>query len=692
MNVALNSSFTVAVVAFIGGIYMSLTAEQTRSESLPIIPKPVQQNRQAGAFLFTDKTPILYGGNLDSEAHLLAESIKQITQLSLPVCPLTETNLPQDMTRSIRLAIVEDYTLGSEGYHLKVSAATITITGNDAAGVYWGSQSLRQILMSGDASKLPACEIVDQPRFGWRGMLLDVGRHLFATNDIKQLLDWMALHKLNVLHWHLTDDQGWRIEIDKYPKLTEIGAWRTSSPPYGDRLGTDGTHYGGFYSQDEIRDLVQYAADRHITIVPEIDMPGHMVAAIAAYPEIGNDDIPDYSPEVSASWGTKSYILSPKEETFNWIDDVLAEVCELFPSTYIHIGGDEAPKDQWKESAFAQSVIQREGLQDEHELQSWFIRRVEGLLERRGRKLIGWDEIRDGGLSPGATVMAWQTWEAAVDSAREGHDVVMAPKSHSYFDYYQASPAFELAKGLEYETIGGYLPLAKVYDFDPVPSELMGTDLEHHILGCQGQIWTEYIKTWDKLEYMVFPRLSALAESAWSPPQQKDYADFLQRLRPMLANYKAARVTFYNPFEEFSQKTRWHASVETTLPRYIGSLPEFAFDGDWQTYFWADRSPEPGDHFTVTFKSAIRGASIKVFTGSSRFGSRQKIWGGEKDALQQGVLEASADGVDWHEIATFDNGTAVGKLPEGCKSIRIRPTDKQTSPRLVIHEIQIGDE
>jgi len=436
-------------------------------------------------------------------------------------------------------------TTAPESYELEVDEEGAAITGGDAAGVYYGTQTLLQLIqLDGDPSVV-GCMIKDAPRFGWRGMHLDVGRHMFAVSDIKKFIDWLGVHKLNRLHWHLTEDQGWRIEIKKYPKLTEIGSVRESTPPYGARWTSDDDEYGGYYTQEEVREVVAYAEQRHIVVMPEIDMPGHMSAAISAYPHLGCDDIFNFNPRVFNLWGIHPYVLSPKEETFAWIEDVLGEVCALFPSKYIHIGGDEAPKAHWKKSAFAQSVIVREGLKDEDELQSYFIKRLEKILDSKGRKLIGWDEIREGGLSPNATMMLWRGWDYAIDSINEGHDVVMAPSSHTYFDHYQNEAEKELAKGDDHECIGGYQPIENVYALDPVPDVFKGTAKEAHVLGCQAQLWSEYMHTWEKVEYCAFPRIAALAEVAWTQPERKDYRDFCERLQPMLQRYKRAGVNFF---------------------------------------------------------------------------------------------------------------------------------------------------
>ncbi len=662
-----------------------LTCKQAVCEGIAIIPKPMFEVIHDGHFVISEGTTLVHDDGLESEANDLAKSLG----LSTDATANNDLLLPAQKT--IRLSLVSFFGESDEGYLLQINEKEIHLLAGNSTGIFWGIQTLKHIFHASQGGSLQACLILDKPRFTWRGVMLDVGRHMYDVENIKKLLDWMASHKLNKFHWHLTEDQGWRIEIKKYPKLTSIGSIRNSSPPYGDRYGSDSVPYKGYYSQEEIKEVVSYAAERHITIIPEIDMPGHMSAAIAAYPELGNDDIPDYDPHVATHWGVKQYTLSPKEETFAWIEAVLSEVCELFPSEYIHIGGDEAPKEQWKQSKFAQETIKKHSLKDEEELQSWFIRRVDEILKQKGRKLVGWNEIRQGGLSPDATVMAWQGWDSGVDSAKEGHDVIMAPKTHTYLDYYQSSQDLELAKGKEYEAIGGYLPLAKVYDFNPVPREIAGTNSENHILGCQSQIWTEYIKTWDKLEYMSFPRLYALAEVAWTRQEHKDYEDFLERLKPNLDRLSDKGFKFFDPFETISFNTMPGSKITTSMPTYGISSPELSYDGNKKTYFHACRSPTPDDHFTLSFQSPIGRRKVKIITGSAEFNSRQgKLINSFDDAIQHGVLEAKNGEGDWEEIAIFSNGIANGETPKGCTAIRIRPKQKHDSSRLVIQDISFG--
>jgi len=437
--------------------------------------------------------------------------------------------------------------LGAEGYRLSSDASGVVIRGAAPAGVFYGVQTLRQLLppdaeQSGLRTQngrleVPAVTIVDSPRFGWRGAMLDVSRHFASVAEVKRFLDLMVLHKLNVFHWHLVDDQGWRIEIKRYPRLTEIGAWRAETSRRDDETKGDGVPHGGFYTQDEIRAVVAYAAERFIRIVPEIELPGHSSAALAAYPHLGNTDVPEYQPKVQCLWGIIKETYAPKPETFQFLDDVFTEVLELFPGKFVHIGGDEAMKDQWEKSPTAQAFMKAHDLKDTHELQSWFVRRTEKFLSDRGRRLIGWDEIQEGGLAPGAAMMAWRDVKWAVQAARAGHDVVLAPHTHTYLNFTESNT------GGDEDRWGMETTLEKVYSFEPLPEDL---EPAHHarVLGGQGQIWREDIPGWARLEYMLFPRLTALSEVLWTPAKQKNYAEFRERLRRMLARFDRMGVAY----------------------------------------------------------------------------------------------------------------------------------------------------
>ena len=441
---------------------------------------------------------------------------------------------------------------GAESYSIDISSSTVVITGASPAGVFYGIQSLRQLFppeifrrapVGGVRWTVPCLSIVDYPRFGWRGMHLDVSRHFMSKEFVEKYIDLISLYKMNRFHWHLTDDQGWRIEIKRYPRLTTAGGWRAQTlignePDDTAQAVYDGTPHGGFYTQEDIREVVAYAAARFVTIVPEIEMPGHSQAAISAYPELGSTGQPV---KVKEDWGVSEWILSPSDSSLRFMENVLTEVMRLFPGKWIHTGGDEAVKTQWKASPLAQARIKALGLKDEDALQGWFTARIDSFLAAHGRTLVGWDEILDGGLSPNAVVMSWRGIDGGIAAARAGHDVVMAPGDYTYFDHYQSTD-----QGAEPLAIGGFLPLDTVYAYDPVPAALTA-EQGKHILGAQGQIWTEYVPDSKQVEYMAFPRLDALAEVLWIQRGTKDYADFRARLDLDLARLDALDVRYRSP-------------------------------------------------------------------------------------------------------------------------------------------------
>ena len=437
----------------------------------------------------------------------------------------------------------------AESYQLEVKPNAILIRAKTAAGAFYAVQTLRQLFPPRFNSPTPpsplpstlsaaCCLIEDAPRFAYRGLHLDVGRHFFPVSFVKRYIDLLAAHKLNTFHWHLTDDQGWRIEIKKYPRLHTVGACRkeTLSGHFSDQPKTfDGKPYCGHYTQEEIKEVVAYAQKHFVTIIPEIEMPGHAQAALAAYPQLGCTGGPY---ETATEWGVFGNVFcAGNDGVFTFLDDVLAEVCALFPGTYIHVGGDECPKEQWKKCPKCQKRMRDEKLKDEHELQSYVIGRAEKMLAKRGRKLIGWDEILEGGLAPNATVMSWRGTEGGIAAAKAGHDVVMTPGSHCYFDYYQSDPETEPL------AIGGLLTLEKVYQYEPVPEELTAEEAKHS-LGAQGNIWSEYIKTPEKMEYMAYPRVCALAEVVWSPKAQRSWPDFTRRMRTHFQRLDALGVNY----------------------------------------------------------------------------------------------------------------------------------------------------
>ncbi|HVF45960.1 MAG TPA: family 20 glycosylhydrolase, partial [Pyrinomonadaceae bacterium] len=413
----------------------------------------------------------------------------------------------------------------ADTYGIVVRKEAIKLEGFEV-GQFYALQTLKQLLSVGnkDSIEIPGVFIIDSPRFQYRGMHLDVARHFMPVEYVKRYVDLLSQYKFNQFHWHLTDDQGWRIEIKKYPRLTEIGSKRSESHEgvYSTVFKGDGRPVEGFYTQDQIRDVVAYAKTKHINVVPEIELPGHASAALAAYPELGCKK--DYKYEVKKTWGIFKEVFCPTDTTFKFLEDVLDETIAMFPdSPYIHIGGDEVLKDFWKESEFVQELKKRENLKDEHEVQSYFVRRIEKHVNKRGKKIIGWDEILEGGIAPNATIMSWRGMKGGIEAAKASHDVIMTPTDFAYLDYGQGDPAYELLN------IGGYLPLEKVYQFDPVPKELTA-EQARYVIGGQANIWTEYIETGDKVEYMAFPRMLAIAESVWSKPEDKNFADFKRRV------------------------------------------------------------------------------------------------------------------------------------------------------------------
>lgn len=514
-----------------------------QSQLYALIPRPAVVDARRGQFEIKNSTALRASALFTAVAHRFARDVANATNFDLVVrAPGAES--------ANSIVIRRDTTLGPEAYRLDVSASTITVRASAPAGAFYAFESLKQLLpaaiyrdapVKGTQWIVPAVHIEDAPRFGWRGMHLDVSRHFMPKEFVKKYIDLLARHKMNRFHWHLTEDQGWRIEIKKYPRLTEVGSCRdqTLVGPYVTdpaKRVFDGIKHCGFYTQDDIREIVAYAAERFITIVPEIEMPGHAQAAIAAYPELGV--LPDTTVSVLGVWGVSEYIFNANPSTISFLQDVLSEVLTLFPGQWIHIGGDEAVKNQWKASPQIQARIKELGLKDEHELQSWFIRQMDGFLTARGRRLVGWDEILEGGLAENATVMSWQGVNGGIAAAKAGHDVVMAPNSHTYFDHLQSRD-----RKKEPLSIGGFLPLDTVYAFEPIPAALSAAEAKH-VLGAQAQLWTEYLPDPKAVEYMMFPRMAALAEAVWTPAPLRNYNEFLSRLQIHAARLQALDVKF----------------------------------------------------------------------------------------------------------------------------------------------------
>ena len=502
------------------------------SQTVSIIPQPSFVEVKGGTFTITPATKIVVPAEkLSGNASLLNDYLQQLYGITLPV-----TRNRHLHTNDIYLGY--DHTNRPEGaYNMTIDDQEIRIAGEDDAGVFYALQSLLQLLPAQKVGALtvPQVRINDTPRFAYRGMHLDVARHFFTVAQVKKYIDFIAMHKMNTFHWHLTEDQGWRIEIKKYPKLTEEGACRNGTIiGHYPGKGNDSIRYCGYYTQDQIRDIVKYAAARYVTIIPEIEMPGHSSAALTAYPELGCTGGPY---KVQETWGVFDDVYcAGNEKTFQFLEDVIDEVIQLFPSQYIHIGGDECPKTSWKKCPKCQQRMKDNHLADEHSLQSYFIQRMEKYINSKGRKIIGWDEILEGGLAPNASVMSWRGEEGGIAAAKQHHTVVMTPEAYCYFD---RSPS----KNEDSVVFGGYVPIEKVYGYEPVPAVLTPVEAKY-ILGAQANVWTEYIANQAKLEYMIFPRMAALSEVLWSPKRKRNWSDFEQRLQVQFKRYDLWNVNY----------------------------------------------------------------------------------------------------------------------------------------------------
>lgn len=541
------------------------------SQQINIIPQPVEMKAGNGKFILTKKTTIAAKDEEDRKtANLFNDYLKKNYGFKLDVDKQESKNYIRLSTKRFIKAPDKD------GYDLTVTSQGITISGDTYAGTFYGMQSLIQLLPVDNSKKeistakfqIPFVTIIDYPRFDYRGMHLDVCRHFFPVSFVKKYINYIALHKMNYFHWHLTDDQGWRIEIKKYPNLTKIGAWRNGTI-IGRYPGTgnDNTPYGGFYTQDQIKDVVKYAAERHITVIPEIEMPGHSSAAIAAYPWLSCfPDEPTVIPShpsqksvqeqsngrkklVQETWGVFDDVFcAGNDSTFMFLQDVLDEVLPLFPSQKIHVGGDECPKSNWKRCPRCQARMTQLGLKNEEELQSYFIQRIEKYLNSKGRTIIGWDEILEGGLAPNAWVMSWRGEEGGIAAAKQNHNVVMTPGEYVYLDHSQT-------KNEDSVTIGGYLPLEKVYGYEPVPKQLDSAKAKF-VEGAQGNVWSEYMAYPSKVEYMIFPRMSALSEVLWSPKENRNWNDFEKRLQTQFKRYDLWKANYSKAYFDLNGTIR----------------------------------------------------------------------------------------------------------------------------------------
>ncbi|ROQ37489.1 hexosaminidase [Frondihabitans sp. PhB188] len=502
--------------------------------TISLVPRPSSLVEGTGSFALDARTRVVAPEALDGEAALLQAALRPSTGL-----PLKDADLAD---RAIVLGLAAD--LRASEYRLEVTVDGVVVQGGDAAGVFHGIQTLLQLLpaesyrrarVEGVAWTLPAVTIVDAPKFGWRGAMLDVARHFMPKHDVLRFIDLMAMHKLSVLHWHLTEDQGWRIEIDKYPRLTEVASWRKNSQVgAGPDATFDNRPHGGFYTKADIREVVAYASARHIQVVPEIDVPGHSQAAIAAYPELGLD--PSKQLDVYPAWGIIHDVLNMEQSTVDFYKDVFDEILDLFPSPIIGVGGDECPRDAWKADARTQEIMRERGFTDEAELQTWFIGELDAHITAKGRRIYGWDEILEGEISESAIVASWRGMTGAVTAAKRGHDVVACPDDQVYLDYRQSTDPDEPIP------VSIPLTVADVYAFEPVPAQLTA-DEAAHVLGGQGNIWTEHMDSPRTVDYLVFPRLCALAEAVWTEGD-RDFAEFEPRLEAHLARLDAIGVEY----------------------------------------------------------------------------------------------------------------------------------------------------
>lgn len=578
------------------------------ANGLGLIPLPLEVTTGSGRYTLPE-TVLIFAKSKDEQnaANFFTEFLKQIGKKATLTTDKKKANIVL-LTQSIDLK-------SDEGYKLNVDKSGVQIMAASGAGHFYGIQTLMQLIpfieTNIDTLSLPYVSIKDKPEFQWRGSMLDVARHFFPVSFIKKHLDYMAAYKLNTFHWHLTEDQGWRIEIRKYPKLTEVSAYRDETVigaqqlyKNRDEFKFDGTYYGGFYTQEEIKEVVSYAQKRHITIIPEIEMPGHTSAVLAAYPELA---CKDSTYNVETSWGVFPDIVCPSEETFVFFENVLSEVVELFPGEYVHIGGDEAPKDRWKESALVQDIIKREGLDNVEQVQGWFNQRIEKFLNSKGKKLIGWDEILEGGITPSATVMSWRGEAGGIEAAKHGNLVVMSPTSHMYFDYGQHPEPHNEEEPL---MICCYLPIEKVYSYNPYSEEL--TEEQHKsILGVQANLWTEYVTTPNKVEYMMFPRILALAETAWTPKDKKDFQHFEQRLSQQFQRLDAMDINYRIP-EPIGLDS---ASIEREKDNVVITLSSIVPDAQIR-YTLDGETPDETTHLYVEPFSvpADRNITVKAVT------------------------------------------------------------------------------
>ena len=588
-------------ISFLFFVSVSVIGQKVNVEQL-LIPEPVSVTQGTGNFILNNKTSIHVTSPDPSAkrvANFLSKKLSGVTGYDVPVIE----NSKNENGNGIKLSLIKDATLGNEGYRLNVTSREISISANKPAGLFYGMQTLFQLLpkeIEEDTLAknvkwdVPVCTIKDYPRFAWRGLMFDVSRHFFTKDEVKEFIDQMVKYKYNLLHMHLTDDEGWRIEIKGLPRLTEVGAWNvkkvgyfgTFSPPAPDAP----RNYGGFYTQDDIRELVKYAADRFVNILPEIDVPGHSLAAVVSYPDLsctpGADQYHVRSGEPIMDWShgqppialVDNTLCPANEKVYVFLDKVMTQVAQLFPFPYIHVGGDECPKNFWEKSDSVKALMQREGLKNMDEVQSYFEKRLEKIVESKGKKFMGWDEILQGGLAPSATVMSWRGMKGGIEAAKMKHDVVMSPTDFAYLDYMQGDPIIE-------PHVYATLRLRKAYQFEPVPD---GVDSQY-ILGGQANLWTEQIYNMRHLEYMLWPRAMAISEAVWSPKYKRNWNDFSQRVEMQFPRFQEAEIKYapsmYDPIFNVSKDDS--GQLKITLSTEIKDLDiHYSFDNSFPDYFY----------------------------------------------------------------------------------------------------------
>ena len=675
-------------------------------QPVQIIPQPVSLVIGKGSFTIDAKTSIQYASDnkdLSAAAGFLLSTIKNLSGYKLPV--------NSGAAHSISLQIRKNEGLGKEGYQLKVTPASIIVSANTRAGILYGIQTLLQTLPGTRTNaplNIPAMEIKDYPRFAWRGMHLDVSRHFFSAELVKEYIDLMARYKLNTFHWHLVDDQGWRLEIKKYPELTRTGAWRVDQldKVWGSRpqaTPEEKANYGGYYTQEQVKEIIAYAAERNVTIIPEIEMPGHSAAAIASYPALSCKQLPQLPMTGGNYTNIASNYCAGNDSVFLFLQDVLTEVIQLFPSTYIHVGGDEVEKDPWKQCSRCQARIKAEGLKNEEELQSYFMKRIEKFIISKHRKMIGWDEILEGGLAPEAAVMSWRGEDGGIQAAKMKHLVVMTPGVPCYFDHYQAGPEGEPV------AIGGMNTLKRVYDYEPIPKELDSTDT-HYVLGAQANLWTEFITTAEQVQYMVLPRMLALAEVTWSPKKERNWESFNQRLQPNFRyfdqkGYHYCKGNFKAEIKPLSQKGKLSVALSTEV---ANAVIHYSTDGTEPGL----TSPVYTGPFTLSTSTVVKAVTVingKVMSNqatvqpfvvhqalgqdvSYQFPVSKYYMADGKNALTDGIRGSLVHNKYWHGleghdlVATIDLGSekSVHSITLGCLQ---RYTDWIFLPTAVQFEI-----